>query len=504
MEKNSIETLLSQIAELENKLLEAQETIEAIKYDKIDALVVSTPSGERIYTLESAESPYRIFLEQMNEGAITLSDEGVILFCNKRFADMIQAPLEHILGTQIHKWIMKEEVDALSLFLGQESDKIKEEIRFMRPDGSCVSSYLSLTKLFTDGADPVLCVVATDLTEKKYTEEILAAEKLARSILEQAAEAIVVCDENLRIIRASKAAETLAGEPVIYKLFDTVLPLFDEQKNSITLRKLLNNLKGSQTDATLIKNSYKYNLILNIGVLSGSLNNPLGYVINLTNITQHIEAEEKLSQSLKEKTILLKEIHHRVKNNLQIISSLLRLQSLYVPEEHLQNILNECQNRINSMALIHQKLYESKSFAAVNISDYLHELIVFLCNTYMVRSDSVELILLEEDISFSIDSAIPLGLVLNELVTNSFKHAFTDKEKTKVTVKITLPDGDNVNISIRDNGVGFPDDINFYNPSSLGLQLVHSLTEQVNGKIKLIVQEGTEILITIPRDQIQP
>jgi two-component system, sensor histidine kinase PdtaS len=505
MSDPNIEDLLNQIAELENKIIEAEETIDAIKNDKIDALVVSTSGGEKVYTLESAERPYRIFLEQMNEGAVTLSSDGIVLFCNKSFSDIIDIPLEHILGSQIQKWVFSEDTEALSLFLEKKNDNIKEEIRFVRQNGSAISLYLSLRKLNIDNTEPVLCVVATDLTDKKKSEEILAAEQLARSILEQAGEAIVVCDDSLRIIRASKAAESLAGEPVLYKTFDSVFPLFKSKNNSYPLKKILEKIDGSREEAILIKkNSQPYNLILNIGILRGSQEETLGYVINLTNITSHIEAEKKLSQSLKEKTILLKEIHHRVKNNLQIISSLLRLQSLYVSEDHLLGILNECQNRITSMALIHQKLYESKSFATINITEYLKELVIFLCNTYMMQTDNVKFEFPDKNISFPIDSAVPLGLILNELVTNAFKHAFRGTDQGEVMIKIMLANDGNVNISIKDNGRGFPNDVDFFNPSSLGLQLVHSLIEQITGQIKLVESNGTEIIVSIPGTENQP
>jgi PAS domain S-box-containing protein len=494
--------LVKYIAELENKLFEAEETIQAIKYDKIDALVISTTNGERIYTLNSADRPYRIFLEQMNEGAITVSFDGIILFCNRRFSDMVNIPLEHLIGNQIKDLVLKSDLDAFNSFLAQNTDHLKEEIRFTRPDGSCISLYLSLTKL-SDSADPVLCVVATDLTEKKQSEEILAAEKLARSILDQAGEAIVVCDDSLRIIRASKAADKMAGETVLYNHFDKVFPMFDQEKNSIFIKDVLKNLNGTPVEVILLKNEKdKLNVILNIGVLSGQFNNVIGYVINLTNITQHIQAEEQLQQSLKEKTLLLKEIHHRVKNNLQIISSLLRLQSLYVSEDHLLGILNECQNRINSMALIHQQLYESKSFATISFNEYLKELVRFLSSTYLIRADHIELIMPKEDITFSIDVAVPLGLVINELVTNSFKHAFPDKRKGVVEIKIDLNDTEKVHITLADNGVGIPKGFDFFNPTSLGLQLVHSLIDQISGTIELQDGEGTIVSMRIPKGDL--
>jgi PAS domain S-box-containing protein len=487
--------LLEHIAELENQLLEAEETIEAIKNDKIDALLITTSTGdEQVYTLEGAERPYRIFLEQMNEGAITLSIDGIILYCNNKFAELLKSPLESVIGSAIFKWAAPLDLEVLSSFLLMSNENAKTEVDFLRSDGTHISLYLSMKRLPAENRDAIFCIVATDLTEKKKSEEIIAAEKLARSILEQAADAIVVTDDRFKVMRHSKAAEQLAGKPVLYSHFDDTFPLFNTEMNPTPLRKLINSSSDSQETVILYANDQKFNMIISIGVLTGHKQNSIGYVINLTNITKHIEIEEQLSISLREKTVLLKEIHHRVKNNLQVISSLLRLQAMNIKEERLVNILNECQNRITSMALIHQKLYESETFARVNISAYLKELVSFLCSTYMFDQSNIQLVIPEEDFSFSIDAAVPIGLIINELVSNSFKHAFKDQSQGTVEITFSNISDDWFSISVKDNGRGFPENINFYNPESLGLQLVHTLIEQINGTVDMTASEnGTDI-----------
>jgi PAS domain S-box-containing protein len=492
--------LLLKIEELENQLLEALETVDAIRNDKVDALVINTAAGEQVYTLEGAERPYRIFLEQMSEGAVTLSIDGIILYCNSKFAELLKVPLEMVIGSAIFKWVASYDLEKLSTFLLMSNSNSKTEVDFIRIDGVFVSLYLSLKRMTGETSDPVFCMVATDLTEKKRSEEIVAAEKLARSILEQAADAIVVCNENFQIIRTSKAAEILAGQPVLYRKFDDVFPLTDDNLHPVSLNTLIDSQENLQVETVLFTKALeKFNLMMNIGILKGPRNNTIGYVINLANITKHIAAEEKLSQSLKEKTVLLKEIHHRVKNNLQVISSLLRLQSMNIKEESVQDVLNECQSRITSMALIHQKLYESESFASVNISAYLKELVSFLCSTYMFNSKNIILNIPEdEDFSFSIDAAVPIGLIINELISNSFKHAFTPRHESRVDIDFRGLSEDKFSMTVRDNGKGFPEGYDFYNPESLGLQLVHTLTEQVNGSIDMKTSdEGTSITINI-------
>jgi PAS domain S-box-containing protein len=492
--------LLQKIEELENKLLEAEETIDAIKNDKVDALVINTAAGEQVYTLEGAERPYRIFLEQMNEGAITLSLDGIILYCNSKFAELLKVPLEMVIGSAIFRWVSSSDLEKLSSFLLMSNGNSKIEVDFLRIDGVVVSLYLSLKRMTGETSDPVFCMVATDLTEKKRSEEIVAAEKLARSILEQAADAIVVCNDNFQIIRTSKAAEILAGQPVLYRNFDDVFPLTDGSLHPVSLNSLIDTKEKMQVETVLLTKAFeKFNLMMNIGILKGPRNNIIGYVINLTNITKHIEAEAKLSQSLKEKIVLLKEIHHRVKNNLQIISSLLRLQSMNIKEESVLNVLNECQNRITSMALIHQKLYESESYATVNIAAYLRELVTFLSSTYMFSSKNIILnVPAEDNFSFSIDAAVPIGLIINELISNSFKHAFSPGYDGIVSIDFMNILENVFTISVKDNGKGFPENIDFFNPDSLGLQLVHTLTEQVNGKVEMETSgKGTSITVEI-------
>ncbi|HZW38089.1 MAG TPA: histidine kinase dimerization/phosphoacceptor domain -containing protein [Ignavibacteriaceae bacterium] len=494
--------LLERIEFLENQLLEAEETIDAIKNDKVDALVISTKNGDQVYTLEGAERPYRIFLEKMNEGAITLSRDGVIIYCNSKFAELLKLPLETVIGSKIFQWIVSSNNGSLSNLLNNTNDEAKIEVDFIRSDGKSLSLYISIKRVLSEDRDAIFCIVATDLTEKKKNEEVVAAEKLARSILEQSADAIIVCDEEMKITRHSKAAEQLAEAKLINKRFDDVFPLFDINMKPIKLYDIVNPVPSSQMEIILSKpNGTKYNLIVNIGILTGQNNSIIGYVINLTNITEHIETEEKLSQSLKEKTVLLKEIHHRVKNNLQIISSLLRLQAMNIKDDSVIDILNECQNRITSMALIHQKLYESERIAKVNIASYMNEFVTYLCSTYLFSHNNINLNVSEDKFYFSIDTAVPMGLIINELVSNSFKHAFKNNELGFVDITIGKISEKYFTLIVKDNGRGFPENIDFYNADTLGLQLVNTLVQQINGSIEIKSSEkGTEIKMKFPME----
>ncbi|MBL4656069.1 MAG: PAS domain S-box protein, partial [Bacteroidia bacterium] len=221
------------------------------------------------------------------------------------------------------------------------------------------------------------------------------------------------------------------------------------------------------------------------------------YFVSVTeDVTEKKKAEELLKRSLQEKEILLKEIHHRVKNNLQIISSILSLQSSYLNDKRTINILKESQDRIKSMAFIHESLYQTKDFSSINISEYIENLSKNLVYSFGTECSFVNLKLDTDNIDLSLDTAIPCGLIINELVSNSLKYAFPDNHKGEI--KITLKQKNKrLILTIADNGVGLPSGLNFKKTESLGLQLVNTLVEQVNGDITKMNVKGTKFIITL-------
>ncbi|MBI5409628.1 MAG: HAMP domain-containing protein [Nitrospirae bacterium] len=211
------------------------------------------------------------------------------------------------------------------------------------------------------------------------------------------------------------------------------------------------------------------------------------------------EREEMLTASLEEKEVLLKEIHHRVKNNMQVISSLLSLQSGQVGDKRYAEILNESRNRIRSMALVHEKLYRSPDLASIDFNDYIKSLSSTLLSFYD-RHGSISLKTDAADVNLAVDTAIPCGLIITELVSNCLKHAFPDGRSGEVLVsfKKTAENdrGNEYELIIRDNGVGIPEDLDIRKTNSLGLQLVTSLVEhQLQGRLELARSAGTGFCI---------
>jgi PAS domain S-box-containing protein len=211
------------------------------------------------------------------------------------------------------------------------------------------------------------------------------------------------------------------------------------------------------------------------------------------------QAEENLKENIHQKEILLKEVHHRVKNNLQVISSILNLQRGYIQDEGTLNIVRECQDRIKSMAFIHENLYQSVDLAEINFPEYLQNLCNNLKYSYMTPDRNISLDFDFEDISLSLDSAIPCGLIVNELVSNCFKYAFKDSKRGNI--KISLAKKNNKTILIvHDSGIGLPKDLNIETNDSLGLQLVLTLVDQIDGKIKYEYTNGSKFTINFKRN----
>ena len=195
--------------------------------------------------------------------------------------------------------------------------------------------------------------------------------------------------------------------------------------------------------------------------------------------------------------MLLKEIHHRVKNNLMIISSLLNLQSSYIKDKASQDVFKESQNRAQSMALIHEKLYQSTDLKSIDFGEYISTLATKLFHTYNADPRLIKLKINAENILLDINTAIPLGLIVNELITNSLKYAFPDGKPGKINVDFH-PKDLHYEFIVKDNGIGFPEDIDFKKTDSLGLLIVNSLTDQIDGEITLDKNNGTEFKIKFP------
>lgn len=328
------EALLKEIKDLRARLVEAEETLEAIRTGGVDALVVNEGDEELIYMLQGAEHPYRVMVETINEGAATLSEEGVVIYANTCLADMCDTPLENVLGSPLYDFVLERDRPAFEAILEQGlREKCKTEVTFQARDGWQIPVQLSLSPLQTSDLAGV-CVIATDLSQQKRNEEILAAERMANSIIQQAGEAIIVCDADGKIIRANQVAHGLAGQNPLFKPFSAVFPLrFDvpsEADNTSLLHAVMCGDILRSLEARLEINSnnpaheHPFSLLVSATPLIAEEDEILGCVISMADMTKQKKTEQALRESkaaLQQTNI---ELEDRVRERTQEITELQR------------------------------------------------------------------------------------------------------------------------------------------------------------------------------------
>lgn len=211
-------------------------------------------------------------------------------------------------------------------------------------------------------------------------------------------------------------------------------------------------------------------------------------------VTERKAQEQKLNEALKEKDTLLKEVYHRVKNNLQVIQSLLNLESRALNEELARVALADIASRVSAMALVHEKLYQSGNLSSLSLREYLRDLVKQLQQAGTIDTRRISVSLQIDDIRMGIDTAIPLGLLINELISNSIKHAFPDGRIGHISIIVEQQTGQ-IQLTIQDNGVGLANDFVLEKASSMGLKLTRSLAKQLNGKVQMLSHQGTTVVV---------
>ncbi len=283
--------LAAELANLRARLAEAEDALRAIRGGDVDGVLVAGQEGNRVYTLTGADRIYRQLIETMSEGAVTLSADGVILYCNVRLAEMLGRPLDQVLGTALRNYLPPADQQALDASLtAARTTPDRREINLKTSEDGLVPVYLSASRLQSEGAEMVFCLVLTDLTEQR------SHERQARLILEQVAEAIIVCDEQGQIVRASQAVQRWCDGSPLQRPFAEVFPLRTDASGPFQLALVLRGETLWNVDVALDRPGQQLDLILNAGpLLSG--HQVLGCVVTLTDISERKRAEEDLRKS---------------------------------------------------------------------------------------------------------------------------------------------------------------------------------------------------------------
>ncbi|NGP88861.1 PAS domain S-box protein [Fodinibius halophilus] len=348
------------------------------------------------------------------------------------------------------------------------------------------------------GEDAVI-TIARDITERyKAEEELRKNEEMFRQLFQNAPVPIALLDKRQEVRKVNDSFDNTFGyqtDEVRGLNIDNFLVPEDEREAA---RKVSNKIFSGETafhtgkrvckDGSLV-DVLIYGVPVNVGEKTVAI---FGIFVD---ITDRKKAEEKVKKSLKEKEVLLAEIHHRVKNNLAVITGLLELQAFNTTSEEATEVLTASQMRINSIALIHEKLYQNKNLSEISFDTYLQELTDVIVSSMKSEETDVSISIDADPIDFTISQAIPCGLILNELITNAYKHAFVNQEKGKININISNKDGQ-IYMTVKDNGIGISEEVSLDNPQSLGIKLIHTLSTQLEGESEFNrTGEGTEFTL---------
>jgi len=349
-------------------------------------------------------------------------------------------------------------------------------------------------------AEETNAVLTEEIEQHKKTQEKLKeAQKFTRNIIESSIDMIIAIDKNGKITEFNQAAMSQFGYKPEEIIGNSVEVLYANSKEYKKVRDAIIKQKIFTGEViTKRKDGETFISLLSSSVIMDQKGNVQGEMGVARDITNRKIIERQIKDSLKEKEVLLQEVHHRVKNNLQVISSILSLQSNYVKDEKTLEILDESQNRIKSMSYIHETLYQTTDFSSIEFSDYLDRLATNLIHSYSYSNGPISLKSDYDEIYLDIDNAIPCGLIVNELISNALKYAY-DTEGGNIDLAIKENDS-KIFLRVADYGKGLPKDFKYEESDSLGMQLVYSLVDQIDAEMELNTSKnGTEFLITFER-----
>jgi PAS domain S-box-containing protein len=357
--------LLDEAQELAPPMMEAEETLRAILSGQVDGLVVSTAEGDQVFTLSGADHPYRVMVETMNEGAVTLASDGTILFCNQRFADIVKGSLEKVIGSSITQYISSTDIQLFEVLLEQGlKGSSKVELALQTGGENSVPVFLSISALQDTDMPGALCMVVTDLAEQKRNEEILAEEKLTTQILHQAAEIFVLCDHQGRIIRASQSTNSLFGRSPVFQAFDEAFHLLYPDGTPFVLLSAIGDNGLHAVEVTLKHGDDKFfSFLLSANALT-THKDVIGIVVVMVDITERMRIEKELQKAYDG-------LEERVaERTAQLVELNTLLQQEITKRAIIEERLKESQERLRNLAKHLQKIRENER---TSLSRELHD-----------------------------------------------------------------------------------------------------------------------------------
>jgi len=492
--------------------------------------IVPAPSEE---ALRESEEKYRTVVNSANDGIAIIQDR-VIQFANPRLAEMAGYTQEEITGRPFTDFLRREELQGVQgFYAGRMNGRdvpSKYELLLHKKNGDGLFVEVN-SSVVPYRNRPAVLIIIRDTTERKRTEKLKESifriseaaisldsmGELFRSIHQVISDLmpagnfyIALYDQSTDLLSfpyfvdefdlppgpkkpgrglteyVLRTGKPLLASPEVFAELERRGEVKSMGAPSIDWLGVPLNIDG-HTIGVLVVQTYGE------GVRYGEEEkNILKFVSDQVAMTVHRKkVEAQIKAQLQEKDVLLKEVHHRVKNNMQVISSLLNLQSRRVKDPAVFEMFKESQRRIRSMALIHERLYQSSDLSRIEFSQYLRNLTTHLFHSYQVDASRVQLKLEAEEVHLNINTAIPCGLIVNELVSNALKHGFPEGRKGELEIGLSAVPEDGYVLKIKNDGVGFPEGLDFRKTETLGMQIINTLVEQIGGRLELSREKGT-------------
>ena len=477
----------------------------------INLFVIAIPGRKAENDLEEIERKYREIFENVQDVFYQTDSDGKIIEISPSIERYSGFSRDYLIEKPV-KTVYKnpKERDEMLKIIQDKGEVNDYELILENKDGKTV--YVSVNAHFLNDENNQPIGVEGSLRDigarKKAERELIATQHRLRIALDLAkmgsweydvaSDMFTFDDQFYALYRTTVKAE--GGHQMSSK--DYATKFIPPEVSSVVAEEIERTLStddpnySNEIEHVIIRaDGEKRIIVVRNGIEKDEYGNTIKIIGVNQDITEFKQVQNEIKEALDEKEMLLKEIHHRVKNNLMVISSLLNLQSQYIHDEEARNIFRESQNRAKSMALIHERLYRSTDLKRIDFGDYIRTLGNDLYHTYVPDEGLINLNMDLENLMVDINTTVPLGLIVNELITNSMKHAFTEGSKGEINIIFHKKD-DEFTLIIDDNGVGLPADIDFRNTETLGLQLVNNLTAQIDGTIELDRSHGTRFKIT--------
>ena len=454
------------------------------------------------------DATFRAFLEAAPDAIVMVDREGRIVAANTLTEAMFGYTSDELRGAAVEMLVPQRfrsaHVHDRGAYVQSPRSRpmgVGRDLWGRRKSGDEFPIQISLSPIETEDGTLITSIIR-DVTVLRQ------AEARFRGLLEAAPDGIVVVDDRGKIVIVNSQTERMFGyerAELIGQAIELLVPgrfhashLAD--RDHYLADPITRPMGAGRSLTGLTKDGREIPVEISLSPLRTDGENLVMSIVR--DISERREAEELIHASLREKEALLKEIHHRVKNNLQITSSLLRLQASAIADDGVREMFDETQSRIRSMALVHEKLYQSSNLSEIGLGDYIRTLATLLLQSFAVKEHRIGVDVTGDEVFLSIETAVPCGLVVNEIVTNALKHAFPGDRHGRIHVHLENLDGGWRSVTISDDGVGLPENLDVEQAETLGLRLVRALAQQIDGRIAVIPRPaGATFTFAFPGDR---